>query len=87
MCKPPAGSVEAMFRATGSEKTSLYQGRALDSTRIGSSVSDSKRENISLNNATSAPVPTPRSNQPTPATQQHSSKYSLSDWDLEDFDE
>jgi hypothetical protein len=75
-----------MFRATGSEKTSLYQDTALDSTRTGSSVSESKRENTSLN-VTPAPVPTPRSNQPTPATQQHSSKYSLSDWDLEDFDE
>jgi hypothetical protein len=73
--KPPAGSVEAMFRVTGSEKSS-------GSTRIGSSVSDSN-----LNNTTSAPVPKPRSNQPTPATQQNSSKLSLSDWDLEDFDE
>jgi hypothetical protein len=79
--KPPAGSVEAMFRATGSEGTDL------GSTRIGSSASDSKRENMNLNNTTSAPVPKPRSNQPTPATQQNSSKLSLSDWDLEDFDE
>jgi hypothetical protein len=87
MSKPPAGSVEAMFRATGSEKTLLYQGTDLGPARIGSSVSDSKRENMDLNNATSTPDPTPRSNQPTPATQQHSSKHSLSDWDLEDFDE
>ncbi|XP_023705061.1 uncharacterized protein LOC111863203 isoform X2 [Cryptotermes secundus] len=85
--KPPVGSVEAMFRATGSEKISVYQGTDLGSTRIGSSVSDSNCENMNLNNTTSAPVPKPRSNQPTLATQQNSSKLCLSDWDLEDFDE
>lgn len=85
--KPPVGSVEAMFRSTGSEKISVYQGTDLGSTRIGSSVSDSNCENMNHNNTTSAPVPKPRSNQPTPATQQNSSKLCLSDWDLEDFDE
>jgi hypothetical protein len=85
--KPPAGSVEAMFHAAGSERSSFSQGTDLGSTRIGSSAPDSKQENMNLNIATSVPVPKPRSSQPTTATQEHSWKYSLSDWDLEDFDE
>jgi hypothetical protein len=76
-----------MFQATGSEKSSFSQDTDLGSTTLGSSVPNSNYENMNLNNTTSAPVPKPRSNQPTPATQQNSSKLSLSDWDLEDFDE
>ncbi|XP_021916762.1 myosin heavy chain, non-muscle-like isoform X3 [Zootermopsis nevadensis] len=85
--KPPTGSVEAMFRSTGSEKSSQYQGTDLSSPSLDSFMSDTNHENnTNLSNTTSAPVPKPRSNKPITATQQTSSKLPLSDWDLEDFD-
>jgi hypothetical protein len=86
--KPPTGSVEAMFHATGSERNPQYQGTDLSSPSLDSFVSDSNHENnMDLSNTALAPVPKPRSSKPITATQQTSSKLPLSDWDLEDFDD
>jgi hypothetical protein len=80
--KPPAGSVEAMFHTAGGKKSFHYEGTD------DSSASDSNHENnMNLKNTTSAPVPKPRSKQPTPGMKETSMKHSLSDWDLEDFDD
>jgi len=71
-----------MFHAAGSEKSFRYQGTN------NSSAADSNHENnMNLNNTTSAPVPKPRSKQPTTGTKETSEKHSLSDWDLQDFDD
>ena len=80
--KPPAGSVEAMFHAGKGEKSFYYQ------DTNDSSASDSNHENnMNLNNTTSAPVPKPRSKQPTTGMKETSVNHSLSDWDLQDFDD
>jgi len=80
--KPPVGSVEAMFHAARGEKSFHYQGTN------DSSASDNNHENnMNLNNTTSTPVPKPRSKQPTAGTNETSIKHSLSDWDLQDFDD
>jgi hypothetical protein len=42
---------------------------------------------MNLSNTKSAPVPKPRSKQPTTGTKKTSEKHSLSDWDLQDFDD
>jgi len=71
-----------MFHAAGSEKSFRYQGTN------NSSAADSNHENnMNLNNTTSAPVPKPRFKQPTTGTKETSEKHSLSDWDLQDFDD
>jgi hypothetical protein len=73
-----------MLHASGGEKSFHYEG--MDD----SSASDGNHENnMNLNNTntTSAPVPKPRSKQPTPGMKETSLKHSLSDWDLEDFDD
>jgi len=79
--------VVAMFRATGSEKSLQCQDTDLSSPGFGSFVSESNCENnMNLSNI-SAPVPKPRFKPFTTASQQTSSKLTLSDWDLEDFDD
>jgi hypothetical protein len=71
-----------MVHAAGGEKSFHSQGTD------DSSASDSNHENnMNLNTTTSAPVPKPRSRQPTARTQETSMKHSLSDWDLQDFDD
>jgi len=80
--KPPAGGVEAMFHAAGGEKSFHYQG-----TNHSSASESNHENNMNLNNTTSAPIPKPRSKQPTTGTKEMSIKHSLSDWDLQDFDD
>ena len=71
-----------MFHAAGGEKSSRYQG-----TNDSSAPDSNHENNMNLNNTTSAPVPKPRSKQTTTETKETSVKRSLSDWDLQDFDD
>jgi hypothetical protein len=71
-----------MFHAAGGEKSLDSQG-----TNDSSESESDHENNMNLNNTTSAPVPKPRSIQPTTRTNETSVKHSLSDWDLQDFDD